>query len=401
MNDREPPELDREEIYRYARHLALPGVGLDGQRALKAGRVLCVGAGGLGSPLAMYLAAAGVGTIGLVDFDTVDESNLHRQLLHGTSDVGRSKLDSAVDRLAEVNPHVDVVRHEVRLDAHNALGILDDYDVIVDGTDNFPTRYLVNDACVLLGKPNVYGSVFRWEGQVSVFATKGGPCYRCLFREPPPPGLVPNCAEGGVLGALPGIIGAAQAMETIKLLLGVGRTLAGRLQVFDALEMSWREVTLRRNPRCPVCGDEPTQTELIDYEVFCGVAPAGAGVSEGAAADGGSFEEIEVEEVLGLLEGDEAPFLVDVREPWEWAVSSLKERGARLVPLGELGTRLVEIPRDRHVVTYCRSGQRSRTAAQRLVDAGFETVSSMRGGMRAWAERIEPGTVRRFNRPAE
>ncbi|MDX1493221.1 MAG: molybdopterin-synthase adenylyltransferase MoeB, partial [Longimicrobiales bacterium] len=246
------PDLERDELYRYARHLALPEVGFEGQKRLKAGRVLCVGAGGLGSPLAMYLAAAGVGTLGLVDFDTVDESNLQRQLLHGTSDVGRSKLDSATDRLRELNPHVEVVPHRERLSSENALEILADYDVVVDGTDNFPTRYLVNDACVLLGKPNVYGSVFRWEGQVSVFATEDGPCYRCLFREPPPPGLVPDCAEGGVLGVLPGIIGTAQAMETIKLLLGVGRTLAGRLLIFDALEMTWREVALRRNPGCPV-----------------------------------------------------------------------------------------------------------------------------------------------------
>ena len=399
------PELDREEIYRYARHLVLPDVGMEGQQRLKASRVLCVGAGGLGSPLAMYLAAAGVGRIGLVDDDVVDESNLQRQLLHGTSDVGRTKLDSAVARLAEVNPHTRVVRHDTRLDSGNALEILSGYDVVVDGTDNFPTRYLVNDACVLLGKPNVYGSVFRWEGQVSVFATEGGPCYRCLFREPPPPGLVPNCAEGGVLGALPGIIGSAQAMETIKLLLGVGRTLAGRLLIFDSLEMSWREVALRRNPKCPVCGDEPTQTELIDYEIFCGVKPAPesgdrAEAGEGTEAGGGqgdaadfrpTFDERDVEEVLAMLDSDAPPVLLDVREPWEWAVSSLGERGARLVPLGELGERLGEVPRDRHIVTYCRSGQRSRTAARRLTDAGYGRVTSMRGGMRAWAERIEPG----------
>jgi adenylyltransferase/sulfurtransferase len=384
------PDLGRDELYRYARHLALPGVGVDGQRKLKAGRVLCVGAGGLGSPLALYLAAAGVGTLGMVDFDTVDESNLQRQLLHGTSDVGRSKLDSAADRIAEVNPHVELVRHATELTSENALEILSGYDVVVDGTDNFPTRYLVNDACVLLGKPNVYGSVFRWEGQVSVFATEGGPCYRCLFREPPPPGLVPNCAEGGVLGALPGIIGSAQAMEAIKLLLGVGRTLAGRLLIFDALEMNWREVALRRNPACPVCGDEPTQKELIDYEVFCGVKPPAAGEEFGT--DGAArFDEIEVEEVARLLEGPDAPFLLDVREPWAWAVSSLAGHGARLVPLGELGSRLSEVPRDRHVIVYCRSGQRSRTASQRLVEAGVAHVSSMRGGMKGWADRIEPG----------
>lgn len=382
------PELGRDELYRYARHLALPEMGLEGQRRLKGSSVLCVGAGGLGSPLALYLAAAGVGTIGLVDDDVVDESNLQRQLLHGTSDIGRSKLDSAADRLADVNPHVEVVRHETRLTSANALEVLAPYDVVVDGTDNFPTRYLVNDACVLLGKPNVYGSVFRWEGQVSVFGTEGGPCYRCLFREPPPPGLVPNCAEGGVLGALPGIIGSAQAMETIKLLLGVGTTLAGRLLIFDALEMTWREVGLRRNPACPVCGDHPTQEGLIDYEIFCGVVPTEE-VAGGASA---TFDERDPDAVLALLDGDAPPFLVDVREPWEWAVSSLKDRGARLIPLGELGDRLGEIPRDRHIVTYCRSGQRSRTAARRLAEAGFAPVTSMRGGMRGWAEVIEPGT---------
>ena len=391
------PELDRDELYRYARHLVLPDVGMEGQQRLKASRVLCVGAGGLGSPLALYLAAAGVGTIGLVDDDVVDESNLQRQLLHGTSDIGRGKLESAAARLAEVNPHVEVVRHPTRLASENALEILQGYDVVVDGTDNFPTRYLVNDACVLLGIPNVYGSVFRWEGQVSVFATDGGPCYRCLFREPPPPGLVPNCAEGGVLGALPGIIGSAQAMETIKLLLGVGTTLAGRLLIFDALDMSWREVALRRNPACPVCGDEPTQTGLIDYEVFCGVkAPRVGPDAEGAGPSGDpggeGFDERDVEEVRDLLDGDTAPFLLDVRESWEWAVSSLQHRGARLIPLGELGERMGEIPSDRPVVTYCRSGQRSRTAARRLVEAGFTRVTSMRGGMRAWAERVEPGT---------
>ena len=264
-------ELSRGELHRYARHIVLPEVGLEGQHRLKAGRVLCVGAGGLGSPLALYLAAAGVGTIGIVDFDEVDTSNLQRQILHGTGDVGRHKLDSAADRLHDVNPHVEVVGHSERLTSENALAILKGYDVVVDGTDNFPTRYLVNDACVLLGTANVYGSVFRWEGQVSVFATEGGPCYRCLFREPPPPGLVPNCAEGGVLGVLPGIIGSMQALETIKLLLGQGVGLGGRLLIFDALEMTWREIALRRDPDCPVCGDVPTQSGLIDYELFCGV----------------------------------------------------------------------------------------------------------------------------------
>jgi adenylyltransferase/sulfurtransferase len=383
------PELGRDELYRYARHLALPEVGLEGQRRLKAGRVLCVGAGGLGSPLALYLAAAGVGTIGMVDFDVVDESNLQRQLLHGTSDVGRSKLDSATDRLREVNPHVDVVSHPLRLSSDNALATLAPYDVVVDGTDNFPTRYLVNDACVLLDKPNVYGSVFRWEGQLSVFATDGGPCYRCLFREPPPPGLVPNCAEGGVLGVLPGIIGAAQAMETIKLILGVGSTLAGRLLIFDGLEMTWREVALRRNPDCPVCGDEPTQTELIDYEFFCGLTPE-PGVDLASAVPEPDVIEASVEDVARLLEAEAPPFLLDVREPWEWAVGSLATHGARLIPLDELGERLGEIPPGRPIVVYCRTGQRSRSAARRLIEAGHVDVRSMSGGLVAWAGAVDP-----------
>jgi molybdopterin/thiamine biosynthesis adenylyltransferase/rhodanese-related sulfurtransferase len=381
-------ELSRAELYRYARHLALPEVGIKGQKRLKAGRVLCVGAGGLGSPLAIYLAAAGVGTLGIVDFDTVDESNLQRQILHGTKDIGRSKLDSAEDRLRDMNPHVKVVTHDSRLSSSNALGILADYDVIVDGTDNFPTRYLVNDACVLLGKPNVYGSVFRWEGQASVFGTEGGPCYRCLFREPPPPGLVPNCAEGGVVGVLPGIIGSIQALETIKLLLGEGDTLAGRLLIFDALGMEWREVSLRRNPDCPVCGDRPTQTELIDYDVFCGVAP----VADGEAASGGvDVAEVSAATVAEQLASDSPPFLLDVREPWEWAVSSLADRGARLIPLDELEDRLGEIPSDLPVVVYCRTGQRSLQAALRIVDAGYGPVSNLRGGLVAWAREVEPG----------
>jgi adenylyltransferase/sulfurtransferase len=292
-----------------------------------------------------------------------------------------------------------VVPHPERLTSENALGILRDYDVVVDGTDNFPTRYLVNDACVLLGKPNVYGSVFRWEGQLSVFSAQDGPCYRCLFREPPPPGLVPSCAEGGVLGALPGIIGTAQAMETIKLLLGVGQPLIGRLLIFDALEMSWREVALRRNPKCPVCGDEPTQTELIDYEVFCGVKPAGSSATgahgsggsggSGDAADGRGFAEVDAGEVSAWVAAGEPLFLLDVRDPWEWAGGSLSEHGARLIPLGELGGRMNEIPRDRHVIAYCRSGQRSRVAAERLVEAGFSHVSSMRGGLRSWADAVD------------
>jgi molybdopterin/thiamine biosynthesis adenylyltransferase/rhodanese-related sulfurtransferase len=380
--------LSRSELVRYARHIALPEVGFEGQKRLKAARVLCVGAGGLGSPLALYLAAAGVGTLGIVDFDVVDESNLQRQLLHGTSDIGRTKLESASRRLRDVNPHVKVVKHETRLSSADALQVVGDYDVVVDGTDNFPTRYLVNDACVLAGKPNVYGSVFRWEGQVSVFATKGGPCYRCLFREPPPPGLVPNCAEGGVVGVLPGIIGSIQALETIKLLLGAGTSLAGRLLIFDALALEWREVTLRRNPECPICGDHPSQRGLIDYDVFCGVAPVQRG-EEGSA--GGDVPELDPAAVAALLSSDAPPFLLDVREPWEWAVSNLGERGARLIPLGELEERLGEIPEGRQVVVYCRTGQRSFDAALRVREAGWSEVSNMRGGMVAWAREVEPG----------
>jgi adenylyltransferase/sulfurtransferase len=351
-----------------------------------------VGAGGLGSPLALYLAAAGVGTIGIVEFDAVDESNLQRQLLHGTKDVGRSKLASATDRLRDVNPHVRVVPHETRLSSANALDIVAAYDVIVDGTDNFPTRYLVNDACVLSGKPNVYGSVFRWEGQASVFGTEGGPCYRCLFREPPPPGLVPNCAEGGVVGVLPGIIGSIQALETIKLLLGVGEVLAGRLLIFDALALEWREVTLRRNPDCPVCGDRPTQTELIDYELFCGITSASPNGEAHASEQGAeSVTEVDAPAAAELLGSEAPPYLLDVREPWEWAVSNLAEQGARLIPLGELEERIGEIPAGRPIVVYCRTGQRSMTAAHRLASAGFGPVSNLRGGIVAWAREVEPG----------
>jgi sulfur-carrier protein adenylyltransferase/sulfurtransferase len=387
------PGLSRAELLRYARHLALPEVGLGGQQRLRQGRVLCVGAGGLGSPLALYLAAAGVGTIGIVEFDEVDESNLQRQILHGTKDIGRSKLASAADRLRDVNPHVRMEPHDTRLTSANALEIVAGYDIVVDGTDNFPTRYLVNDACVLAGKPNVYGSVFRWEGQVSVFATEGGPCYRCLFREPPPPGLVPNCAEGGVVGVLPGIIGSVQALEVIKLLLGAGASLAGRLLIFDALALEWREVTLRRNPSCPVCGDAPTQTELIDYEAFCGVgAEAPFALPESAPRAGPpDVTEVEPDVAAEQLASDAAPYLLDVREPWEWAVSNLAEQGARLIPLGELEERLGEVPADRPVVVYCRTGQRSLTAAHRLARAGRGPVANLRGGLVAWARDVEPG----------
>ena len=386
MSERPSPGLDSAELSRYARHLALPEVGKEGQIRLKSARVLVVGAGGLGSPLALYLAAAGIGTLGLVDFDDVDSTNLQRQILHGTKDVGRPKLDSARDRLADVNPNVTVVTYPVRLDSGNAMEILAGHDVVVDGTDNFPTRYLVNDACVLSGKPNVYGSIFRWEGQVSVFGIPGGPCYRCLFREPPPPGLVPNCAEAGVLGVLPGVIGSLQALEVIKIVLGTGNTLSGRLLIFDALELSWREVGLRRDPECPVCGDEPTQTELIDYEDFCGLRSA----TEMERGSNG-FDEVGARELKERLAGPEPPFLLDVREPYEWDVVSLEGDGAVLVPLGELADRLGDLPEDRDIVVYCRSGVRSARAASTLVDAGFRRVSNLVGGVLAWVDEVDPG----------
>ena len=366
--------LTREELARYARHLVLPEVGRDGQERLKDARVLLVGAGGLGSPAALYLAAAGVGTLGIVDPDVVDVTNLQRQILHGTGGLGALKVDSARARLADINPHVRVGTGAVRLTSANALEIVAAYDVVVDGSDNFPTRYLVNDACVLTGRPNVYGSVYRWEGQLSVFATEDGPCYRCLFREPPPPGLIPNCAEAGVFGALPGVIGASQAMETVKLILGVGKPLVGRLQIFDALAYRWRELEIRRDPGCPVCGDEPTQTGLIDYEAFCGVEPepAGAEVVVGR---------VEPDEFAGVMAGDPRPFLLDVREPMEWQVMNLAHMGAVHVPMGEVGNRLQEIPRDRPVVVYCHSGVRSLEVAKMLAEQGYGDVRNLEGGI--------------------
>ena len=382
------PDLTQAETLRYNRHLILPEVGLEGQRKLKAAKVLLVGAGGLGSPSALYLAAAGVGTLGLVDFDVVDETNLQRQVLYGTKDVGRPKLEAASERITDVNPNVRVVQHPQRLTSENALDILADYDVIVDGTDNFPTRYLVNDACVLLGKPNVYGSIFRFEGQVSVFATRGGPCYRCLFREPPPPGLVPSCAEGGVLGVLPGIIGSLQALETIKLIIGQGKTLAGRLLLFDALTMRWRELTVRRNPACPACGDQPTVTKLIDYEEFCGLRQQRA---QAAAAD--AVPEIGAAELRDRLDAGDPIALIDVREPHEWDIVNLGSYGARLIPLGELPERLSELSdlnSADEIVVYCRTGRRSARAAGLLREAGFMRVLNLRGGMHAWADEVDP-----------
>jgi sulfur-carrier protein adenylyltransferase/sulfurtransferase len=385
------PDLSQDEILRYSRHLIIPEVGKPGQQKLKAGRVLLVGAGGLGSPLGLYLAAAGVGTIGIVDFDVVDESNLQRQILHGTRDVGRSKLASARDRLADVNPHIELIPYETRLTSENALEIFDGYDIVVDGTDNFPTRYLVNDAAVLTGIPNVYGSIFRFEGQVSVFAAPGGPCYRCLFREPPPPGMVPSCAEGGVLGVLPGIIGAAQAVETLKLLLGIGRPLIGRLQLFDALRFEWREVRVRRNPDCPVCGEEPTIHELIDYDEFCGVPQARA--LEAAERDG--IPEITATELKARLDRRDIPAILDVREPHEWDIASLATYGARLIPLDELPARLGEVEDTGDIVVHCRSGVRSAKALRQLRAAGFERVWNLKGGILAWSDEVD-GSVPKY-----
>ncbi|HET7224496.1 MAG TPA: molybdopterin-synthase adenylyltransferase MoeB [Candidatus Eisenbacteria bacterium] len=377
------PPMSQEELLRYGRHLILPEVGLAGQRKLKASSVLCVGAGGLGSPLALYLAAAGVGRMGIVDFDVVDESNLQRQILHGTADVGRPKLDSAADRIRDINPNVQVERHAVRLSSENALDILARYDVIVDGTDNFPTRYLVNDACVLLGKPNVYGSIFRFEGQASVFDAKRGPCYRCLYPDPPPPGLVPSCAEGGVLGVLPGVIGVVQAIETLKLLLGAGEPLIGRLLLFDALAMRFRELKLRKDPECPVCGEHPSVTALIDYQQFCGIVPADAH----AGAD-----DISVRGLADQQRAGDPPMLVDVREPHEWQIARIE--GATLMPLNSLPERVSELDSSREIVLYCHHGQRSQRALEFLKQSGFRKLKNLQGGIDAWSREIDPAVPR-------
>jgi molybdopterin/thiamine biosynthesis adenylyltransferase/rhodanese-related sulfurtransferase len=384
-----PPTLSRDETLRYARHLVLPEVGEAGQRRLKAARVLLVGAGGLGSPAALYLAAAGVGTLGIVDNDQVDATNLQRQILHGTASIGRSKLESAAERLHDVNPHVVIEHHPVRLASANALDILRGYDIVVDGTDNFPTRYLINDACVLLGKPDVYGAILKWEGQVSVFATKGGPCYRCLFREPPPPGLVPTCAEGGVFGVLPGIIGSLQAVEAIKWILGVGEGLAGRLVIFDALELSFRELRIPRDPSCPACGDHPTVTELIDYEVFCGLAPGGAA---GVADAPTNPLEVSAAALASELDSQEPPMLVDVRDMWEWDAGNLGALGAVHIPLAELIDRADELTEGSPVVAYCRTGNRSLDAAERLTAAGY-AARSLRGGLAQWKRDVDPSVT--------
>ena len=374
-------ELSNEEIARYSRHLIMPEVALDGQKKLKQARVLTVGAGGLGAPLAMYLAAAGVGTLGIVDFDVVDESNLQRQIIHGTSDIGRPKMESARDRINDINPNVHVEAYEEALSSENALEIFKDFDVIADGTDNFPTRYLVNDACVLTGKPNVYGSIFRFEGQASVFWAKEGPCYRCLYPEPPPPGLVPSCAEGGVLGILPGAIGTIQATETVKLILGIGEPLVGRLLLYDALGMSFREMKLRKDPSCPVCGENPSVTELIDYQEFCGIPQANAQ----ATAD--EVPEITVQELKKRLDNGENLSVLDVREPHEYEVANI---GARLIPLNELPERLAELDRDVPLAVHCKTGGRSARAVKLLQETGFQNAFNVEGGITAWSEEIDP-----------
>ena len=377
-------DLSNEEIARYSRHLIMPEVALDGQKKLKQARVLTIGAGGLGAPLAMYLAAAGVGTLGIVDFDIVDESNLQRQIIHGTSDVGRPKMESARDRIKDINPNVNVEGFEEPLSSENALDIFKDFDIIVDGTDNFPTRYLVNDASVLLGKPNVYGSIFRFEGQASVFYAEEGPCYRCLYPEPPPPGLVPSCAEGGVLGILPAAIGTIQATETVKLILGIGEPLIGRLLLYDALGMSFREMKLRKDPNCPVCGENPTVTELIDYQEFCGIPQAQAAESVD------ELPEITVRELKEKLDAGEEVAVLDVREPHEYEVANLEAQGAKLIPLGELLNRLSELNQNDEVAVYCKTGGRSAKAVKTLQDAGFGNVYNVEGGITAWSEEIDP-----------
>ena len=373
-------QLSAEELQRYSRHLMMPEVTPDGQRRLKAARVLCIGAGGLGSPAALYLAAAGVGMIGIVDFDDVDLSNLQRQILHGTKDVGRAKLESARDRLSDINPKIDIELHRCRFTSENASQLVAQYDVIVDGSDNFPTRYLSNDVCVFARKPNVYGSVFRFEGQTTVFAPHlGGPCYRCLFPEPPPPDTVPNCAEAGVLGVLPGIIGMLQAIETIKLIVGIGEPLVGRLLYFDALRMKFRELNLRRDPQCPVCGENPTIFSPIDYEEFCGAR---------AVRDDDGLATINVHELKRKMENNGAFAIVDVREEFEYDIARIE--GSKLIPLGELPERLDELQKDEEIILLCKSGTRSAHAAQLLRAAGFARAYSLEGGVDAWADQIDP-----------
>jgi adenylyltransferase/sulfurtransferase len=375
-------QLNNDEIRRYSRHLILPEVGLAGQKKICAASVLCIGAGGLGSPIAMYLAAAGIGKIGIVDFDTVDFSNLQRQIIHGTADVGRPKAESARDTINRINPNVEVVLHNTRLTSENALGIIALYDIIVDGTDNFPTRYLTNDACVLLKKPNVYGSIFRFEGQASVFAPHlGGPCYRCLYPEPPPPGMVPSCAEGGVLGVLPGIVGTIQATEILKLALGKGSSLVGRLLLFNALEMKFRELKLRRDPACPLCGEKPTITELIDYQAFCGIAPE-------PATPASNPDEVTVQEMKRALDNPKLGIrVVDVREPDEYQIAHID--GVPLLPLSALTQRFTELDPNTQIYIHCKSGVRSMKALYFLREQGFKYLKSVKGGISAWSDEID------------
>jgi adenylyltransferase/sulfurtransferase len=384
------PTLSNDEIARYSRHLIMPEVGMEGQRRLKAARVLMIGTGGLGAPTGMYLAAAGVGTLGVVDFDVVDASNLQRQIVHGTKDVGRPKIESARDRLNDINPNVKIEAYETRLTSENALGLFREYDMVVDGTDNFPTRYLVNDACVLTGKPNVYGSIFRFEGQASVFWAARGACYRCLYPEPPPPGLVPSCAEGGVLGVLPGIVGAIQANEAIKLILGGGEPLINRLLLFDAWKLRFRELKLRKDPACPVCGENPTVKELIDYEEFCGLRPKPA--SEGqtkTAMEGEQMEEITATELKQRLDRGDDLQLIDVREPNEYDIASIP--GTTLIPLGQVVGRMSEIEEGRETVVHCKGGVRSAKAIEALTRSGFKgKLINLKGGITAWSNEVDP-----------
>jgi adenylyltransferase/sulfurtransferase len=380
------PALSNDEIARYSRHLLLPEVGMEGQQKLKAAKVLCVGAGGLGAPLGFYLAAAGVGTLGLIDFDLVDASNLQRQIIHSTNDIGRPKLDSAAEKLQALNPHMKIVKFNTRLSSENALEIFKDFDMVADGTDNFPTRYLVNDACVLTGIPNVYASIFRFEGQASVFATEDGPCYRCLYPEPPPPGLVPSCAEGGVLGILPGLLGVIQATEAIKLILGQGEPLIGRLLLVDSLGMKFRELKLRKNPNCPVCGTQPSIKKLIDYNQFCGIPSASETVAPDAPQVNG-IPQISVTEYKQQRDAGKDSFLLDVREPHEYKIANL---GGYLIPLGDLEKRLGEVDSSREIITQCRSGARSQKAAEILHKAGFQNVKNLAGGILAWSDKVDP-----------
>ncbi len=372
--------LTNEEIQRFSRHLILPEVGMEGQIKLKDAKVLLVGTGGLGAPLGLYLAAAGIGTIGLVDFDVVDASNLQRQVIHGTKDIGRKKIDSAADRMLDINPNLKIVKHETPLTSENAREIVEQYDIVADGTDNFPTRYLVNDVCVLTGKPNVYGSIFRFEGQSSVFATEDGPCYRCLYPEPPPPGLVPSCAEGGVLGILPGTVGLIQATEVVKLILGIGQSLKGRLMLYDALNMKFRELKLRRNPDCP-SGQCSVVKDLIDYKQFCGIPDAPPAPPPAAG-------ELEPTDVKAMLDAGHDFLLIDVREVHEYQIAFIPS--AKLIPLGQLPQRLSEIPQEATIVVHCKSGMRSAKAVDLLKQSGYANVRNMKGGILAWSDKVDP-----------